>query len=67
MLDIIIVGGGIAGCHLASKLSGRYRILLIERRKEIIPKDSGIVSIRYDDVFGKRGKKFIGSEIAKMD
>lgn len=67
MYDVIIVGGGIAGCHLASKLSGRHKVLLIERKKDIVPKDSGIVSVRYDEVFGKRGERFVSSEITKMD
>ena len=56
MYDVIIVGGGIAGSCLASKLDG-LNVLLIEKNKNIILKDSGIVS--------KDFLKFFGGELVK--
>ncbi len=50
MYDLIIVGGGVAGCRLASRLD--LDTLLLEKSKEITLKDSGIVSQRFLDMFG---------------
>jgi len=67
MFDLIVVGGGVAGSYLASQIKGRNKVLLIERKKEIIPKDSGIVSTRFNLLFGKNGQRFIKNEITRMD
>ncbi len=63
MYDVIIVGGGIAGCQLASKLAG-LNVLLIEKNKRVILKDSGIVSREFLDFFDER---LIKSEIRRLD
>ena len=63
MYDVIIVGGGVAGCHLASKLAG-LNVLLIEKNKKVILKDSGIVSKDFLELFDSG---FIKNEICKMD
>lgn len=63
MYDVIIVGGGIAGAYLASKLDG-LNVLLIEKNKNIVPKDSGIVSKDFLEFFDK---KFVKNNIDKMD
>ena len=35
MHDVVIVGGGVAGCYLASKLPKDLDVLIIERNKKI--------------------------------
>ncbi len=62
MYDVIIVGGGVAGAYLASKLDG-LNVLLIEKNKNIVLKDSGIVSKDFLDFFGEN---FIKNEINRM-
>ncbi len=59
--DVIIVGSGIGGSHLASKLS--CKTLVLEKEKTIKPKDSGIVSKHFFDFFGK---EFVKNEIYEM-
>lgn len=63
MYDVIIVGGGVAGAYLASKLSG-LNVLLIEKNKNIILKDSGIVSKDFLEFFGD---DLIRCPISRMD
>ena len=63
MYDVIIVGCGVAGAYLASKLDG-LNVLLIEKNKNIILKDSGIVSKDFLDFFGE---DLIKNEITRMD
>lgn len=50
MHDLIIVGGGVAGCRIASSLD--MDVLLLEKSREIKLKDSGIVSRRFIDIYG---------------
>ncbi|MEK6887795.1 MAG: NAD(P)/FAD-dependent oxidoreductase [Candidatus Aenigmatarchaeota archaeon] len=50
MYDVIIVGGGVTGAYLASKLNG-LNVLLIEKNKKVILKDSGIVSADFLNLF----------------
>ena len=63
MYDVIIVGGGVAGCHLASKLAG-LNVLLIEKNKKVLLKDSGIVSRDFLDFFDSR---LLKCGITRMD
>ncbi len=62
MYDIIIVGSGVAGSYLASKLSG-LNLLLIEKDKNLVLKDSGIVSGSFLDFFDGPIKK----EVNRID
>ncbi len=64
MHDIIIVGAGIAGGYLAQRMQD-LDVLVIEKEKNIVPRDSGIVSRRFDNLFGAN-KKFIKKEIMEM-
>lgn len=64
MFDAIVVGGGVAGSYIASKLKGE--ILLIEKNKKILPKDSGIVSKRFSAIFPD-GKHLIKFKINKIE
>ncbi len=64
MYDVIIVGAGIAGSYLAQRLQG-LDILVIEKDRNVVPRDSGIVSRRFDNLFGAN-KKFIKKEIMEM-
>ena len=61
MYDVIIVGAGVGGSHLASKLKGN--VLVLEKDKKIKPKDSGIVSKNFLNFFGK---EFIKDKISEM-
>ncbi len=63
MYDVIIVGGGVAGCYLASRLSG-LNVLLIEKNKKVTLKDSGIVSKDFLEFFDS---KLIKNEISSME
>ena len=63
MFDVIIVGGGVAGSYLASKLEG-LNVLLIEKNKKVLLKDSGIVSKGFLDFFDE---DLIKCEINKME
>jgi flavin-dependent dehydrogenase len=62
--DAIVVGGGVAGAHIASQLRGD--VLLIEKNRKILPKDSGIVSKRFTEIFPKE-KKLIKFRISRME
>ncbi len=62
MHDVVIVGGGVAGGYLAQRLKG-LDVVVIDRERKIFPRDSGIVSTRFDSFFGK---KFIKKEITEM-
>lgn len=50
MHDVVIVGGGVAGCYLSSLLLGtdNLDILVLEKDKKVRPKDSGIVSTDFE-------------------
>lgn len=56
MYDVIIVGGGVAGSRIASQLD--LDTLLIERNQKIVLKDSGIVSPKFIEIFGKKLIKY---------
>ncbi len=62
MYDVIIVGAGVAGSYLASKLEG-LNVLLIEKDKNPVLKDSGIVSEDFLEFFDGP----IRSGIKRMD
>lgn len=61
--DVIIVGGGVAGCYLASLL-GDANVLVLEKNKKIRPKDSGIVSSR---IFSFFKRPPIKASISRME
>ena len=63
MYDVIIVGGGVTGAYLASKLNG-LNVLLIEKNKKVILKDSGIVSADFLSLFDT---VLVKHEIREMD
>lgn len=62
MYDAIIVGSGIAGGSIARSLDGN--VLVLEKNKKVLPKDSGIVSGRFLEHYGK---EFIRHEITEME
>jgi len=63
MYDIIIVGSGVAGSYISSLLAD-FNVLVIEKDKKVILKDSGIVSKNFDNFFDD--KKLIKDEIDEM-
>jgi len=67
MHDVVIVGGGVAGCYLASQLPKDLDVVIIERNKKVIPKDSGIVSTRIEEFIGKDVQHLIEHKINKME
>jgi flavin-dependent dehydrogenase len=67
MHDVIIVGGGVAGSYLASIISKKYDVLLIEKNPKPVAKDSGIVSKRFFDIFPNDAKRLVKHEIRRMD
>lgn len=60
MYDIIIIGSGIAGSYMAGKLKD-FNVLVIEKDREPVVKDSGIVSDHIFDFF--KGDKLIKEKI----
>jgi digeranylgeranylglycerophospholipid reductase len=64
MHDIIIVGGGVAGGTLTSNLGEDLDVLMLERSRKIELKDSGIVSPRFIETYGK---SLIENEIKIME
>ncbi|MBI5060821.1 MAG: NAD(P)/FAD-dependent oxidoreductase [Candidatus Aenigmarchaeota archaeon] len=62
MHDVIVIGGGIAGCYLANKLKGLD--VLVMEKSTATKKDSGIVSTRYDALMGN---KAVSEEIYRME
>ncbi len=54
--DVIIIGGGVSGCYLASKLKG-FDVLVLEKSRQT-KKDSGIVSTRFDSLVGNKSLVF---------
>ncbi len=65
MHDIIIVGAGVAGCYAASLLPDGLDIILLEKHKKVLPKDSGLVSKRFDSFI--RDKRLIKNEVSKIE
>lgn len=63
MYDVIIVGSGIAGSYIAGKLKG-FNTLVIEKEKDMLIKDSGIVSESIFDFF--KGEHLIKDKINAM-
>jgi len=63
MYDVIVIGSGIAGSYIAGKLKD-YNVLVIEKDKEPMLKDSGIVSDNIFDFF--RGDKLIKDRINRI-
>lgn len=64
MYDVIVVGGGVGGLSLASRLEG-LNVLVFEKSKEITLRDSGIVSSQFDEFFKSKG--MIKEKINKME
>jgi len=66
MYDVIIVGAGVAGSYLGYKLSQErnLNVLILEKDKKTILKDSGIVSSKFLEFFPR---KFVKNEISRMD
>lgn len=64
MYDVAIVGSGIGGSYLASLLRG-LNVLVIEKDKKALPKDSGIVSEQFRKFFSSR--RLIKNKINAMD
>lgn len=64
MHDVIIAGGGVAGCYMASKLKG-LDVLILEKDRKITLKDSGIVSTKIEKFFDV--EKFKKTEIKIME
>jgi flavin-dependent dehydrogenase len=62
--DAIVVGGGVAGSYIASQLRGE--VLLIEKNRKIVPKDSGIVSKRFLKLIPD-GRQLIKFNIKKIE
>ncbi len=67
MYDVVIAGAGIAGSYLASRINPKYSVLILEQNRKVIPKDSGIVSTRFDNIFGGSAKKLVKFRINKME
>ncbi len=64
MYDVIIVGGGVGGLFLASRLEG-LDVLILERNKKITLRDSGIVSNQFKQFF--KESKLIKNRINTME
>jgi len=62
MYDVIIVGCGVAGGYLASQLN-RLNVLVLEKDKNVLLKDSGLVSSHFTEFF-PRG--LIKSKVKEM-
>lgn len=52
--DVIVVGGGVGGLHLAGKLKG-LDVLVLERNRRVTLRDSGIVSTHFSEFFRNTG------------
>ncbi|MBI2172724.1 MAG: NAD(P)/FAD-dependent oxidoreductase [Candidatus Aenigmarchaeota archaeon] len=63
MYDVIIAGSGIAGSTIARGLGG-LDVLVLEKNKKAVPKDSGIVSRRFLEHYDR---KFIRHEITEIE
>ncbi|MDI6721398.1 MAG: NAD(P)/FAD-dependent oxidoreductase [Candidatus Aenigmarchaeota archaeon] len=63
MYDIIIIGSGVAGSTIARYLDG-FNVLILEKNKKVVPKDSGIVSKRFFEFYDR---KFAEHEISEME
>jgi flavin-dependent dehydrogenase len=67
MFDVIIVGGGVSGTYLAHRLGAinpNLNLLVLEKDKKVLLKDSGIVSKRFTDFYKEPG--LIEHEITSM-
>ena len=62
MYDIVIAGSGIAGSAIARSLD--CNVLILEKNKKVLPKDSGIVSGKFLEHYGK---EFVRHEITEME
>ncbi|MCX6818578.1 MAG: NAD(P)/FAD-dependent oxidoreductase [Candidatus Aenigmarchaeota archaeon] len=62
MYDVIVVGAGVAGSYIASKLDAD--VLVLEKDKDIVLKDSGIVSHECFEYFNE--KALIQNDIKQM-
>lgn len=62
MYDVIIVGCGVAGSYLASLLKG-LNVLVLEKDKTVILKDSGLVSKHFRELFPLRLIKYKVTEM----
>jgi flavin-dependent dehydrogenase len=65
MHDVVIVGAGVAGCQLASILPKDLDIILLEKHKKVLPKDSGIVSKNFEKYV--RGKGIIRTKVSEIE
>lgn len=65
MHDIIIAGCGLAGGYLNKLLPDSIDVMAIEKNRKIVPRDSGIVSRRFFNLF-EGAERFIGHEICVM-
>ncbi len=65
MHDVIIAGCGLGGGYLNKLLSDGIDVKVIEKSRRIVPRDSGIVSIRFNALL-EGAENFIGHEIYRM-
>ncbi len=65
MHDVIIAGCGLGGGYLNKLLSDGTDVKVIEKNRKIAPRDSGIVSRRFDALL-EGAENFIGHEIHSM-
>jgi D-arginine dehydrogenase len=54
-MDVLIIGGGIAGVSLAARLAGRCRVTLLEREKFLAMHTTGRSAAMYIESYGNEG------------